>query len=54
MSLDDLTPEPEEKASNEGSELNDEQLNEIAGGAQAYEDPREKDHSNKKDDPKDW
>lgn len=42
--------------SDEVQELNDEVLDGIAGGAgqeDGWDDPREHDHGNKKDDPKD-
>ena len=48
MNLDDRNDETQE--------LNDERLDGIAGGASQegdWDDPRERDHSNKKDDPKD-
>ena len=48
MELDDRNDEMQE--------LNDEQLDGVAGGAGQegdWDDPRERDHSNKKDDPKD-
>ena len=48
MKLDDRNDEMQE--------LDDENLDGIAGGAGqegGWDDPRERDHSNKKDDPKD-
>ena len=51
MRFEDLTPEQQEMEPNEGHDLNDEQLDGIAGGARCYDDPRE-DYINKKDDPK--
>ena len=48
MKFDDVNDEMQE--------LNDEQLDGVAGGAGQegdWDDPRERDHSNKKDDPKD-
>jgi hypothetical protein len=38
----------------ESVELDDEQMGKVSGGVMTYDDPRDKDHSNKKDDPKDW
>ena len=38
----------------ESVELDAEQMGKVSGGAMTYDDPRDKDHSNKKDDPKDW
>ena len=53
MEFKDPTPEQIEKTPDESRELNDEELVGVAGGAQAYEDPREK-NPDKKDDPKEW
>ena len=54
MKPEDQNPNQQETASNEDLPLSDEQLDGIAGGGKCYDDPREKDHSDKKDDPKEW
>lgn len=53
MKPEDLAREQQEMESNDGRVLGDEQLEGVAGGGLRYDDPRNKDHSNKKDDPKD-
>ena len=54
MSEEKLNPEQQEQVSKETSELIPEQLGKVSGGVKAYDDdPRNRDHSNKKDDPKD-
>ena len=55
MKLENLNPDQQVKASDESHELDDVKLDGVAGGATSdWEDPRLKDHSDKKDDPKDW
>lgn len=44
----------QENAEEEGVELNTEQMEKISGGVLGYDDPRNKDHKDKKDDPRDW
>ena len=52
MNPEGQNPEQKELA-DEIQELDDGRLDEVAGGAASYEDPREKDPG-KKDDPKEW